>query len=285
MTKPARPQIGMIHSLARSGATIMARQIAAMDQIALYSEVHPLGPPLVGGTVPPDTFIFNLRVQAGVWFQLYAEHEAKAIFAKAQEPNDEAVLRDVMGRTLAAGRYPVLRDWSHMDFLGAPFTEPTNQPVLLEMAARYFTVRRAGLIRHPMANYASLFGLENMVAPYSGVDGFNRFIAGMDRFVGAMDDVPFFRYEDFVTDRQTLVLDLAAALGAPFDADFEAKAERYHFITGDVAGIGNRRLARQTRTVSRNIWAAAQEHPVYNQLLHRFGYPTDQLPQGLQITD
>ncbi|MEM6903452.1 MAG: hypothetical protein AAF556_09475, partial [Pseudomonadota bacterium] len=151
------PSIGMLHALGRSGATIVARHIAAMDGLALFSEIHPNGPELALALLqPPQHFTFSLKVQAGVWFQLYSEAEAAEVFSKAGGPNDRQAVAEVLNRAMAAGRYPILRDWSHLDFIGLPFRQPTNEISLLTAIPETVSLQRVVLLRHPMGNYLSL---------------------------------------------------------------------------------------------------------------------------------
>ena len=64
-----KPNIRIIHHMARTGGTVISKCLASMDEVILLSEIHPLG-----------AKEFNPVSQAVQWFQLFSEQEEKNTF-------------------------------------------------------------------------------------------------------------------------------------------------------------------------------------------------------------
>lgn len=279
-----RPAIGMFHALARSGATIISRHLGAMAGVALYSEIHPQGPAHALKLMSePKHFAFNIRVQAGVWFKLYQDTEAPDVFRQAGQDNDRNALIEVIERTRAGNLYPILRDWAHIDFIGPPFAAPSNRPTLLDIIQNDYTVHRAALVRHPMANFLSITMTKMLVGYFDSADGFLCFMRGYHHYLDAMPADRLIRYEDFLKDKTATIKHLADLTGAPFDPDFAAKAENYLNLTGDRAATSKDPVRKQVRQIDPGFWDAAQNNSLYRGLLDRLGYDPAEMPPGYEL--
>ncbi len=81
-----------------------------MSGMVLLSEIHPLAP-----------HIHNPLRQAHEWFHLFTDAELRALQSRA--PGFAETVRLIHRKAEEAGKYPVIRDWSHLDFTGVPFIE------------------------------------------------------------------------------------------------------------------------------------------------------------------
>ncbi len=280
-------EIGMIHALARSGATIICKQIAAMNAIALYSEIHPNGPELALNYVaPPANGVFNIRVQGGMWFNLYTAEEAPAILEAAGAPNSVESLVDVIERTLASSRHPVLRDWAQLDYLPPTGSASKSSTLsLLDTLQENYRINQAAIIRHPLANYISFIRMKTTSQNYHNRQGFNDYLEAYRAFTKAIPDDRVVRYEDYRRDPHKTIRSLCSYLNIPFDPDFAAKALNYTKITGDSAAKGKEAYSDKAKTVDHKIQDFTVNNALYDEIIEEQQYDRNLAPPGYVFDD
>jgi hypothetical protein len=232
-----------------------------MRGVALLSEFHPAA---MGMLTNP------LR-QAWEWHGLLSEAEAADLIArKAPCPEVVTLLRD---RAAARGRVLVLREWTHLDYIGVPYARPGGRSALLRQFEARVPTRVGVTVRHPLDHWLSLRELAVM----QGRLTLEQHLAGTRRFTEEIAPGPFLRYEDFCADPEPHLRTLCAQLGAPFDPAWSGAWQGYRSVTGD-SGTGSRGdraevirpLAR--KPIDPTLLAAARASSDYQRICALLGY-------------
>jgi hypothetical protein len=134
----------------------------------------------------------------------------------------------------------VIRDWSHVDFMGVPFLQsPPGRPMLAEVLGGSFSLVRVALVRHPIDQWLSsrsLVLLHGQLTLATYLRGYRMF-AEMCRQTG------FVRYEDFSADPVREMGVLCERLQLDFDPGFLDRWSAYTKITGDADSRGTSQAA------------------------------------------
>jgi hypothetical protein len=195
-----------------------------MRDILVLSEVHPLD------------HQGKITRQAAAWFQLLNEGDKPWLRGlSGRDPG--TAFAEIVGRlaerSAEQGRHPVLRDWSHLDFLGVPFVHRPPMQLLTERALKdRCNLRQAFLVRHPLDQYASSASRPAMGPHLTPA----RFLDAYLAFARVAADRGFQRYEDFVEEPDRQLRELCQTLRLPFDPGYEERWQTYDKLTGDSAG-------------------------------------------------
>ncbi len=214
---PAKPRIRILHQLARSGGTVICRCLASMGRVVLLSEVHPLG-----------GRIFNPLQQAMEWYALLQPAELEA--AHASKLHFSAAIALIARRCEQQDKILVLRDWSHLDYIGIPFTQPGYRPALCASLYAEFELFRFATVRHPLDQWLSL--IQNPT--FAETLAMGKYLKGVRRFSEMAAEIGFLHYEDFAADSDAALQRLCTALEVPFDPGYRDRWASYRHITGDV---------------------------------------------------
>lgn len=215
-------EIGVIHSLARSGGTVFCKCIGVMNDVVLLSEVNPRG-----WTVHP-------LIQARDWFGLLTDDDMAKL-----ESEPELEFMEVIGlihRRCAENRKRlVIRDWSHLDFLAIPFLEaPTNRLSLIEALQQTYKIKQVFQVRHPMDQSLSILRLA--IWKENGKPDLKLLFKGMRLFAEYAANTGFIRYEDFVENHQKELSNSCEILDIPFDRNYIHDWKHNKNITGNLNG-------------------------------------------------
>jgi hypothetical protein len=224
VTAAARPTVAVVHQMARTGGTLVNRCLGSMRNIQVLSEVHPRDPQR------------KITHQAAAWFQLLSEDDLPWLRdISTRDPTTtfaEIVVR-LAERSAAQGRHLVLRDWSHLDFLGVPFVRDTPMRLLTEDALRdRCKLRQAFIVRHPLDQFASSASRPAMGPHLTPA----RFLDAYLAFARAAADRGFQRYEDLVEYPDQNLQRLCEKLRIPFDPGYRERWPSYDKLTGDNFG-------------------------------------------------
>lgn len=133
----------------------------------------------------------------------------------------------------------VIRDWSHLDFIGAPYRRETG--ARLETAAAlepHFALRSFATVRHPVPQWLSLKRI------LGGSDlSLERYLAGCRSFAEQAVDLGFVRYEDFTREPARILAEIAAALDLAYDPGFVDRWSSWRRITGDMPTVERAAIA------------------------------------------
>lgn len=214
-----RPQeIRVLHHLARTGGTLISKCLGSMDDVLLLSEAHPLG----------MQWIDPIQ-QAQQWFGLISREEADEI-RNGAAPFDQLV-ELAERRSRERGKHLVIRDWTHLDYTGAPFiARPSYELTTAKrVAALCDRVVATTTVRHPIDEWLSV----NNLALVNGKLSLRDYLYGYRAFAEAAVDIGFVRYEDFTTSPDQVLQTLCERLRLPFDPGYQSRWASYNKITGD----------------------------------------------------
>jgi len=213
----------IVRNLARSGGTLIGKCIGSMDAVTLISEIH-----------PADLRTTKPMMQAKDWFGLIGPKDIARW--KLRPPTVLQFVSLCDARAQAKNQTLVLRDWSHLDYIGVPFAKPTYGFALAEALSPAYDIRSTVTTRHPIDQYLSLMQL-HAVAPKLT---FEHYCLGCHRFARHAADHGFHRYEDFTQDPDAVLQQICAELELPFDPTYRDKWHAYTTITGDTTPMVGR---------------------------------------------
>jgi protein O-GlcNAc transferase len=252
-----RPVLRLIHHLARTGGTTISKCLAVMPEVALLSEIHPLGIEKI-----------NPLHQAMDWFGLVDQAEIDRL---GSPPDFAASIRLIASRASARGLRLVIRDWAHLDFAGAPIVDrPAFRLSTAEALSELFRLRQIATVRHPIDHWQSL----RRVPIMRGKIDLDRFLKGYRRFAEIAAPMGFVRYEDFCSHPDEALQRLCEALDLAYDASWRLRWAGYDRITGDDAarrGSGELRQPRR-RPLEPGLADSFLRHPDYQPALTLLGY-------------
>jgi len=230
-----KPVIRVIRSLARSGGTLFGKCIGCMDKVALISEIHP------GNLITTAP----MR-QAQQWFGLINKNDIARW--KTRPPSVLQFVSICETRASGRGDHLVLRDWSHLDYIGVPYTKPAFGFALGDALSMAYDIKSVVTVRHPIDQYLSLLGL----AVVSEKLEFEKYLYGCMRMSEYASEHGFYRYEDFTKDPGSVLRSICDDLELPFDPDYPSKWYRYTTITGDtVPALGRGSMKKEIQSFPR----------------------------------
>lgn len=192
---------------ARSGGTLLARCLASLPAVMLFSEVNPRRWPGAGNGR------YTLNAQARAWH---------GIELRAQGFADGA--SELAAYAAREGKHLVFRDWSVIDFV--PMKEngfkPAGRFSAWDALAVLPQVRAFGFIRD---------AIDVWISNGCRDDFFRYYRAYLEALIGL--GIPIYRYEDFCADPDLFMQRLCAEMGLPYDPGYQA-FHRVGAVTGDV---------------------------------------------------
>ena len=219
-------------NLARSGGTLLSRCLGCMEGVMLLSEVHPLG-----------VRVIDPAAQAAAWHSLLRPGELGR-WTNGRGRYDDLIAL-LVERAEARGKALLLRDWSHLDFLGVPITEPGFASRSMQLLGMKHDLRCFTTVRHPADQWASQQRLDML----RGRVDIGVYLRGCRAFAELAAEVGFVRFEDFAREPDAGLARLCEGLGVPFDPTWCERYRTYARVTGDeatkAAAIGEIRPARR----------------------------------------
>ncbi len=259
-----KQKIRMIHNMARSGSTLMCKNLGCMEGVVLLSELHPRAWKL-----------FNPIKQAQEWFGLLNQDD----IAGLNKQNDFSYTQVIMlieQRCQERGDTLVLRDWGHFDYTGLPFVPaPDYRPMLYMELAGSFDIIRISTTRDPVTQWQSLIQLAVMNEPLrTGAFSLEKFLVGYRKYAELSAETGFIRYEDFLVNPDMEMRKLCNHLQIDFDPDFIKKWPEYKTITGDVLVPGRsvKILPRTKRAVEPELKIKFLANSDYRSACELLGY-------------
>lgn len=217
-----------------------------MDDVVLISEIH-----------PANMMATNPMRQAVDWFKLVPRTQMMA-WKLRKGPSFEQFIWACHSTAESRKQTLVLRDWSHLDYHGLPFANPTMGSGLADALAPMFDVVSTCTVRHPLDQYLSFQGI-GAAQHYTNA----QYLKGCVAFASAAVESGFARYEDFTAEPEKHIRLICERLEMPYDADFLNKWWSYTTITGDtVKSVGRGNESKEIKPLKRR--------PVDEQLLEEF---------------
>ncbi len=223
--------VRLLHHLARSGGTLISRCLASMQGVALLSEIHPAGAAV-------HYPLYDPLDQARRWYGLFDEAEA-AKLGRTRPERFAAVVGLIGERCRAQGLALVIRDWSHLDFIGVPYRRETGGVLeTVAVLAPHFALRRFATVRHPIPQWLSLKRLQGTTELT-----LERYLAGCHAFAKEAVATGFVRYEDFTRAPGDALAEIARALDVAYDPGFIDRWSSYRHMTGDTPALDETAIA------------------------------------------
>jgi len=251
-------EIRTLHHFACTGGTVISKCLSALPNTTLLSEVDPLSlmPTSAARTrFAPTDLVMHMRLNPrGI-----DEEAIIAVFLAALE-----TLHDHL---LARGQRLVLRDHAHSHF--CTDRDPDSRASLHEIVARRFPTRGLVTLRNPIDSYLSLhkLGWHSYFTPSTPEEYARRYRLFLDRHRG----MPQIRYEDFVTDPETVLPQMCRLLDLPWTPDalqlFPAIP-----VSGASGRQGDVLALRPRRPVSADLARQIEASPDFLALCGDLGY-------------
>ncbi len=247
--------------MARSGGTLISKCIGCMDGVTLLSEVHPAN---LKATKP--------MMQAQKWHKLIGTKDIARW--KIRPPNTLQFLSLCETRASARGEALVVRDWSHLDYIGVPYAEPEYGFALGQVLEAAYDIRFVNTVRHPIDQYLSLIQL-HVVMPKLTIEGY---LKGCRAFAEFASEHGFYRYEDFTQDADSILSSMCSDLDLSFDAQYVNKWHQFTKVTGDTVPALGRGSTKKTiesfprKPVDEALLAAMRANDDYQQTCELLGY-------------
>lgn len=263
-----KPRIRLLHQLARSGGTLISRCLGSMEKVCLLSEIHPDG-----------YFIPQAKIHSGcpmkqaiVWHGLIDEKDL--IIFRQHKPSFQQLMWLIEKRASERNMTLLIRDWSHMDWIGEPFYKPKYGSKLADCFKEYEVLRHC-TVRHPIDQYLSLINLQIIFNSDLTIDSY---LKGMLEFSKLCQQVGFSRYEDLTHDPDPHLKTICEALQIDFDPSYIDKWSSLEHITGDI-GIsrGGREAIRplKRRAAPEDLINQFRSRESYAEIKDRLGYESD----------
>ena len=213
-----KPELRIIHQMARSGGTIISKCLGTMSDIILLSEIHPKG-----------SQNFDPIYQSYNWFDLFTPEELGYLEEKAEITFKE-VISLIYTKCEHVGKILIIRDWNHFDFIGTPFLEnPSYQLTTATLLKDDFSIIHTASVRHPIDQWLSMRSLDIM----NGKIELSVFLDGYLQFAEQCQKIGFIRYEDFISAPEQQIESLCDRLKINYDPQFINRWWKYDTITGE----------------------------------------------------
>lgn len=259
--KTNKPTMRIVRNLARSGGTLLGKCLGSMDGVVLISEIH-----------PAELRVTNPLMQAHQWFGLIDKKDIARWKTRPPSVLQFVSLCDTRAR--AKGKHLVLRDWSHLDYIGTPYTKPTHAFALADVLEDAYDLRVSVTTRHPLDQYLSLLQLP-IVAKELDLDAY---CVGCRHFAEYASGHGFHRYEDFTQDPDSVLCAICDELELPFDPAYAERWPDYTTITGDTQpglgrGVSQRRITSMPRKpADPELLQRLRSNPDYTRACRLLGY-------------
>lgn len=215
----SKPVIPVLRHLARSGGTVISRCIGCMRGVAMLSEVH-----------PANMVVTQPIRQAREWFGLVTDADITR-WKRAGPPTLLQLVALCEQRAKAGGKRLVLRDWTHLDYIGVPYAEPSMGFAVGDALAGAYGVAEAVTVRHPLDQFLSLARMDIMRGRLTPAG----YLRGCAAFAEHAAEVGFVRYEDFTADPEPALRTLCERLTLEYDPSWRERWSSYTRVTGDTA--------------------------------------------------
>lgn len=252
-----KPTLRLLHHFACSGGTLISKCLSALPNVFLLSELHPASE-LHLGTGKPKFLPSDITTQARYAGIPGIDDLAWSLFRESMKTLHEHVEK-------YAGTV-VIRDHSHTDFcVGDTFPERSSIAAHLEDD---FDLIRLATIRDPVDSYLSL---KKNNWEHFHPKGFDQYCERVWAFVSEYSDQHIIRYEDFVSEPELVLRDMADRLRVRFSDDFIDIFEIFR-VTGDSGRSSNEIAARPRRELSEDQVKEFNESAYYKKIRQRFNY-------------
>lgn len=224
-------KLAVIHNLARSGGTLVAKVVGCMDDIVLLSEIHPKGPAVIwnyyGQSNINFALLFHPIIQAKGWHGIHLKTGESKIQLMPQDEEFLSYIEEIYDSVKAKQQFLVIRDWCHLDYMGISFCEPTYVNHLNQILTQKFLLNQVYFIRHPIDQFISY--KKAIHVQYS----LEKYLYGYLSYIKSASGEQLVKYEDFVDDPDATLRKMVQSLDIPYDPAWRSQWSQYRKVTGD----------------------------------------------------
>lgn len=270
-------KLAVVHSLGRSGGTLVSKVVGCMDNLILLSEIHPKGPEVIlsfyGQSRINLAILLHPIVQAKDWHGIRLNRSEAEIKLTPDDDDFLSYIEEIYDSVKANQQFLIIRDWCYLDYMGIPFCKPTYVNHLNQILTQKFLLNHVYLIRHPVDHLISCakatrvqFSLEKYLYGYL----FYIKSASVDQLV---------KYEDFVDAPDATLRKMVQLLDIPYDPAWRGKWSQYRKVTGDMPTVLTTQettevaIKRRPRSlVAPKVLEAFERSSTYQEILALTGY-------------
>ncbi|MDJ0820343.1 MAG: hypothetical protein QNJ09_00865 [Paracoccaceae bacterium] len=247
-----------VHHMACTGGSLICKCLAAMPNTTLLSEIYPHSDMGINHRGPsffcPTDLIYRGRVAV------------RSVDTQTVQDVFQAGLRAMHESLNAQGRHLVLRDHPHSQF--CTDLEADALPTLRQLVEDVLPIRSVVTVRHPLDSFLAMHAHGWIYFyPFTLEEYARRYLQFLKRY----EDVPLYRYEEFVADPDAVLTQICADLSLPFAAGYEAMLPVIS-MTGDSGRRSDRIAARPRREIPNEILSDAAQSASFLDLCQKLGY-------------
>ena len=260
-----KPPLRIIQHLSCTGGTLICKCLASLPNVALLSEVNPLSELHVDSNPPgfaPTDLIFLAR-KGGL-----------PLIDQLSENIFKAEIEVITKHARQFGKRLVIREHSHSDYLEGE--NPNNFSTIREFLKEDHPLLSVITVRHPADSYLSMLKLGwNRITPNTFDEYCRRYVL----FISHDENVPIYKYEDFVNDPATEMKRMCRSLDLPFNNDF-LEIFDISVLSGDSGRTSNIIEKRERRKFDDEFQKELNESPNYEMLCELLGYDASIVAQA-----
>ncbi len=255
--RESRPLIRMVHHMACTGGTLIARSLNAQPNALVLSEVDPLSTiqlkTMRSRFAPTDPILM-----ARVGLFPISDADAVEMFRSSVD-----VLRQRLERQ---GRRLILRSHPHSQF--CTDQDWNARPTLRDMYAGLCETLSIVTVRHPLDSWLSLVANGwNHFSPFNIDEYARRYLAFLDSY----SDIAMFKYETFVSDPDEEMRRICDHLSLTYNSDWRLLISAFK-LSGDSGRKGDAIMLRPRRETPDAVLEEAGASPRFVDLCDRLGY-------------
>lgn len=252
------PSIKAIYHFACTGGTMISKCIGALPNSILLNEMDPLS---VEHLQNDPTRFLPTDLIAGL--STGVRNIPQETMINVFQSGLEALLKDLTSQ----GQDLVIRCHTHTQFCTA--RAPESRPGMHDILGAVAPVRGIVTVRHPLDSFLSLKSNGwTSFAPFT----LNEYARRYMLFLDAYENVPLYRYEDFLEEPHALMQQMCKTLDLPYWSGFE-DARVVIQVSGDSGRSGQAITPRPRRDIPDDIETRPEHVPHYTALCFRLNYP------------
>jgi hypothetical protein len=249
--------VRVIHHLACTGGTLVAKCIAGLPNVQLLSEVDPLSTILHPG--PDHPFVPSDFIQL-------ARFSSRGVGQPLLQQLASEAIRTLHADCVARGLRLVLREHSHGRYCVGEGV--LQRPGVAGLVPAHLPTLAVVTVRHPIDSYGAL---KSHGWVHFRPDTLEEYAARYLAFLQAHPGVPVFRYEDLVQDPVPVTRRMAEALDLAFSEHFQDYLGLIP-MSGDSGRKSEWIGERSRRDAARELQESARELPAMRALCNTLGY-------------
>jgi hypothetical protein len=236
-----------LHHLPASGGTIFSKAVASIENAVVLSEIHP----------------YELNERKSPIFQFWRGYKPEVDEAFESEASSIFIAKlEFILRQLSSSQMLIIRDHVHADFrLSGRYVS-----TLKKIVNCYFCSHSIATIRDPIEVWLSMQKRNwTKLSP-------DDFCASYLEFCNQFDREDIYRYEDFVSDPEKVLLSVCRKIGLKFEATFKNGVRDFDHFTGESGRRGKMIAERKNKWVPASVLSQFIISKNYQQFCGQYGY-------------